>query len=443
MKKLIAALCASAAVIAGPAAQARDVVVHAGRLIDGLSAGVRTNVSILIHDDRIVAVQDGFATPAGAEVIDLSSKTVLPGLIDTHVHLTLEIGKGPQQLMAVTNSSYDQAMEGVANARKTLMAGFTAVRDVGGYTPVVVALKKAQRSGTIVGPRMWVSGNILGPTGGHGDASHGFDPALTKPEWSAGIVDGPEEALKKVREMYKDGVDLIKIVPSGGVASVSDDPQAQLMTDAEIKAIVDTAHTLHMKVAAHAHGLQAIDHASEIGVDSIEHGTFSDAGTYKIMKAHGTYMVPTLIAGKTVYDLAKQHPELLSPSVAEKALAVAPQMAANALNAWKSGVKMAFGTDAGVYPHGRNAVEFELMVKAGIPAMETIKAATTSAADLIGDSADIGSIQPGRYADLVATDGDPLQDITQLQKIGFVMQGGCVYKLNGQANLASACANKS
>lgn len=431
--KRIAVLSAALMLCGAGSAEAKDIVIHAGTLIDGVSSGERHNVSIVIRDDRIVSVDDGFTTPAGTEVIDLSRQTVLPGLIDAHVHLTLQLGKRQQLLSPVTRSSYDEAMDGVANARTTLLAGFTSVRDVGGFTPVVVALKKGQREGTIQGPRMWVSGNILGPTGGHGDISTGFDPALSKPEWSTGIVDGPDEALKKVREMHRDGVDLIKIVPSGGVASVGDDPQAQLMTDAEIKAIVDTAHTLHMKVAAHAHGTQSIDHASDIGVDSIEHGTFATADSYKIMKAHGTYMVPTLIAGETVYEFAKTHPELLSPSVAQKALAVAPRMSKNAYDAWKSGVKMAFGTDAGVYPHGQNAKEFALMVKAGIPAMDTIKAATTGAADLIGDSADIGSIQPGRYADIVATDGDPLQDITLLQRIGFVMQGGRIYKQGGQA----------
>ncbi|MCJ2188679.1 metal-dependent hydrolase family protein [Novosphingobium beihaiensis] len=429
--KRIAMLSAALALCWAGAAQAKDIVIHAGTLIDGISNAEKHNVSIVIHDDRIVSVDDGFVTPEGAEVIDLSKKTVLPGLIDTHVHLTLQLGKYPQLLGPVTRSAFDGAMEGVANARTTLLAGFTSVRDVGGYTPAVVALKRAQKEGTIEGPRMWVSGNIVGPTGGHGDLSTGYDPALSKPEWSAGIVDGADEALKKVREMHRDGVDLIKIVPSGGVASVGDDPQAQLMTDAEIKTIVDTAHVLHMKVAAHSHGTQATDHASELGVDSIEHGTFATPETYKIMKAHGTYLVPTLIAGETVYRFAKTHPELLSPSVAQKALAVAPRMNRNAYDAWKAGVKIAFGTDAGVYQHGLNGQEFALMVKAGIPAMDTIKAATTSAADLIGDSADIGSIQPGRYADIVATDGDPLGDIAQLQNIGFVMQGGRVYKQDG------------
>jgi imidazolonepropionase-like amidohydrolase len=308
------------------------------------------------------------------------------------------------------------------------MAGFTSVRDVGGYTPAIVSLKKAIAADRIDGPRMWVAGSIIGPTGGHGDASTGFDEVLSKPEWSEGIADGPEEAAKAVRRHHRQGADLIKIVPSGGVASVGDDPQAQLMTDEEIKAVVDTAHTLHMKVAAHAHGTVAIEHASKLGVDSIEHGSFADAAGDKIMKANGTWLVPTLIAGATVVDYAQKHPELLAPSVAAKALAVGPIMSANLTRAYKAGVKIAFGTDAGVYPHGNNAKELALMVNAGMTPMDVIVSATSSAATLIGDEADIGSVQAGRYADIIAVDGDPLADITRLQQIGFVMKGGRIVK---------------
>jgi imidazolonepropionase-like amidohydrolase len=427
-RRLAIALTLAAATSLSAPAFAKDVVIHAGRLIDGVSRQPRERMSILIKGDRIVGVEQGFVDKPGAEVVDLSTSTVLPGLIDAHVHLLIELGKGSQIVNAVTKNAFDHLLEGTVNARKTLMAGFTSVRDVGGYTPAIVALKKAVTAGEIAGPRMWVAGSIISPTGGHADASTGFDDALSKPEWTDGIADGPEEAIKSVRRHHREGTDLIKIVPSGGVASVGDDPQAQLMTDEEIKAVVDTAHTLHMKVAAHAHGTVAIEHAAKLGVDSIEHGSFADADGDKIMKANGTWLVPTLTAGASVVDYAKLHPELLAPSVAAKALAVGPIMQANLSRAYKAGVKIAFGTDAGVFAHGTNAREFELMVGAGMTPMDTIIAATSSAATLIGDEADIGSIQAGRYADIIAVAGDPLKDIAQLRSIAFVMKGGAVVK---------------
>lgn len=415
-------LCA----VAAPATAA-DLAVHAGHLIDGVSARPRDKVTIVIRDDRIVAVQDGFTTPPGATVIDLSTATVLPGLIDTHDHLTMEYtGKNPVAERVTTNE-LDTAFKSVVNVRRTLEAGFTTVRDVGGDTAVTVALKRAIASGRIVGPRLWVAGYPLGPSGGHGDPQNGMREDLDM-HGEGKVIDGPDEAAKIVRQMHRAGVDLIKIMPSGGVLSIGDDPNHTLMTDAEISAVVSTAHSLGIRVAAHAHGQQAIVRAAMLGVDSIEHGSFGDAAAYKAMKEHGTYLVPTLLVADTVVRIAKSHPESLPPSSAKKALEVGPITILNLGKAYRAGVKIAFGTDQSFAPHGTNAQEFGLMVKAGMTPADAIRAATVNAADLLGASADVGSVQPGRYADLIAVTGDPLADVTTLERVGFVMKGGAVIK---------------
>jgi imidazolonepropionase-like amidohydrolase len=423
---------AAAMALAGPA-MARDVVIHAGRLIDGVSKTPQSQVSILIHDDRITGVQPGFVSPAGAEVIDLSRATVLPGLIDCHVHITGEFDGGNPVAEAVTTTGYDSAYVSVGAAKRTLEAGFTSVRDVGADIMVVTAMKRAIAKGRIEGPRMFVAGPPLGPTGGHGDAMNGLDPELSHPHWGDNLVDSPEDARRVVRKLHAMGADLIKIMPSGGVLSIGDNPNEQLMADDEIKAVVDTAHAMGMRVAAHAHGKEAIDKASALGVDSIEHGSYADAESYRIMKAHGTWLVPTLLVAQTATKIALAHPEQLNPSSAAKALKVAPMTIANLGNAYRAGVKIAFGTDQGLAPHGQNAQEFALMVKAGMTPIDAITAATASAAELIGDTADIGSVQAGRYADIIAVNGDPLADVTELERVQFVMKGGTVYKDGGKA----------
>ena len=430
--RVTALTCASLLALAGPAF-AKDVVIHAGRLIDGVGKTPQSAVSILIHDDRITRVEAGFVTPVGAEVIDLKTATVLPGLIDAHDHITSQFDGGNPVVESVTRTSADDAYISVGAALRTLEAGFTTVRDVGGDNTLVIAMRGAIAKGTISGPRMFVAGEPLGPTGGHGDSKNGFDAELSHPHWDDNLIDSPEAARRTVRAFRRQGVDLIKIMPSGGVLSNGDNPNEQLMADDEIKAVVETAHALGMKVAAHAHGKGAIDKAVVLGVDSIEHGSFADAESYKLMKAHGTYLVPTLLVGDTAMKIARTHPEQLNPSSAAKALKVGPVLLRNLGDAYRAGVKIAFGTDEGLAPHGDNGREFALMIKAGMTPMDAILSATAGGADLIGDSKDIGSVQAGRYADIIAVAGDPLADITELERVAFVMKGGVVYKAGGKA----------
>ena len=417
--------------LAATPALAKDMVIHAGKLFDGTSPTIRNNVSIVIKDDRITSVENGFVTPAGAEVIDLKTSTVLPGFIDMHDHVT---GGGARRdrLRGMTEQS---AYQSVWNMRKILDAGFTSVRDVGGNIEVLSALKGAINSNLIPGPRLWISGPAISPTGGHSDPSNGIDPRWErKDDWKMTVIDGPEEAIRAVRELRKRGADHVKIHSSGGVASVGDDPRIQLLRDDELKAIVETAHSLGMKVASHAHGKPGIDAAIRAGVDSIEHGTYSDAETYKLMKERGTYMVPTLFAAQEIYEVATTTPDKLPPTVADKAIAVTPTMKHNALNAYKAGVKMALGTDQlGWRPHGQNALELQYMVEAGIPAIQAMLAGTGNAADLLGQTENVGSVRPGRYADIIAVAGDPVADITEMQRVQFVMKGGKVYKAEGKA----------
>jgi imidazolonepropionase-like amidohydrolase len=412
------------------ASWAGDVVVHAGHLIDAVGKAPRANVSILIHDDRIVSVTSGFTAPAGAVVVDLEQATVLPGLIDAHVHLTDPSVPGDPVAWSARHSPLDEVLLAVPAAEKTLAAGFTSVRNVAAHGGTDLALKHAVEEGSIHGPRMWVSLEPLGPTGGHSDAQNGLKSDLTDPDWRNAVVDGADEVRKQVRLHHRRGADLIKIMPSGGVLSEGDDPAVQLMTDEEIKAAIDTAHNLGMKVAAHAHGKAAIDTAARLGIDSIEHGSYADAESFRLMKAHGVYLVPTLLVAEAATEAARTHPERMRPSTAAKALEVSPHTLANLGLAYRTGVKIAFGTDTGggPTPPGRNGHEFVLMVRAGMTPIDAIWAATANAADLLGATDRIGSVQPGRYADLIAVSGDPLADISELERVKFVMQGGIVFK---------------
>lgn len=425
------ALAACLALLASPA-WAGDVVIHAARLIDGTGAAPREKVSLVIHDQRIQSIQDGYVDVPGAQVIALTSGTVLPGLIDAHLHITSSSLEPAQRSTAAAT-----ALQAAENARLTLQAGVTSVRDVAATdTSVVVALKRAIAKGTVPGPRLWVSGQALGPTGGHMDPSNGMAPdwAARPGPWKDGVVDSPEAAVRAVRWLHQQGADLIKISPSGGVASEGDDPNAQLMSDAEIQAVVETAHALGMKVAAHAHGKEAIEHAVRLGVDSIEHGTFADAQTYALMKQHGTYLLGTLTVGHDLYAIAQAHPEKLPPGVAEKTIAVTPVLDHNVAAAYKAGVRLGAGSDnfGGLAPFGSDTREFQYMVEnAGVKPMDAIVIGTRNNAELIGAAADIGTLQPGRYADIIAVPGDPLADIRLLQQVQFVMKGGKVYKRDG------------
>ena len=424
---VLAAAAASAVGGQQPSPQPQiDTVIHAGRLIDGLAAAPRESVSIVVGGERIVRVESGFVTPPGARVIDLKRATVMPGFIDSHTHITSELG--PDALLrTVTQGDVDAAVRAPIYARRTLDAGFTTVRNLGAGGGVDVALKRAITDGAVPGPRIWTARKSLSITGGHADQGGLRPDILGDPTWRDGIVDSADEAAKGVRYQVKYGADLIKFTATGGVLSINDSGHLQHFSDAEMKAIVDTAHLLGVKVAAHAHGKEGMEAAIRAGVDSIEHGTYLDAGTVALFRKHGTYYVPTILAGKTVAELARK-PGALHPLVREKAAKIGPLIERAFALAYKHGVKIAFGTDSGVSAHGENAREFGYMVDAGMPPMEAILAATRHAADLLGASDRVGSIQAARFADVIAVAGDPLADITELTRVTFVMKGGRVFK---------------
>src|SRR6266478_2401504 len=398
----------------------KTVVIRAGHLLDVKTGKTLTNQTILIQGDKIASVGSDTQVPAGAQVVDLSNATVLPGLIDAHTHITMTANFGYSRLAI---SVPREALNGARNARVTLEAGFTTIRNVGASGFTDVALRDAINAGDVPGPRMLVSGPPLSIAGGHCDNN------LLPFEWhvqNEGVADGVEAVQHKTREIIKYGTDLIKICATGGVLSHGDNPQASQYTLEEMKAIVTDAHRLGRKVAAHAHGAEGIRWASEAGVDSIEHGSYIDDAAIAVMKKNGTYLVPTLYLGDWFIEHAAENhvPDFLLV----KAKAVMPAARKNVAHAFASGVKVAFGTDAAVYPHGLNAREFAVMVKLGLTPLQAIQAATVNAADLLGWSDKIGGIDPGKWADIIAVDGDPLQDVTTLEHVKFVMKGGAVVK---------------
>jgi imidazolonepropionase-like amidohydrolase len=398
----------------------RPVVIRAGRLLDVKTGKTLANQTILIQGDKITSVGGDGQIPAGAQVIDLSNATVLPGLIDAHTHITFNPKFGYSQL---ADSVPRETLFGAHNARITLEAGFTTIRNVGARGYSDVALRDAINAGDVPGPRMLVSGPPLSITGGHCDNNLlPFDYHRT----SDGAADGVEAVQHKTREIIKYGADLIKICATGGVLSHGDNPQASQYTLEEMKAIVADAHRLGRKVAAHAHGAQGILWASEAGVDSIEHGSYIDDAAIAEMKKNGTYLVPTLYLADWFLENAEK---IGTPAeLIAKGKEVMPAARKNVARAFAEGVKVGFGTDAAVYPHGLNAHEFAVMVKLGMTPLAAIRAATVNDADLLGWSDRVGTIEAGKWADIIAVDGDPLADVTTLERVKFVMKAGEIVK---------------
>jgi imidazolonepropionase-like amidohydrolase len=409
------------------AAFAQKTYIQCGKFIDGISNTAQTEVTIVVEGNKIADIQKGYVTGnPGDKLISLKDKTVMPGLIDCHVHLESQFSKNTL-LEGFTFTDADIAYHAAVYAKRTLMAGFTTVRDCGG-TGVNISLRKAVQQGLVDGPRIITAGRAISASGGHMDPSVGFrDDAFNhKMGPDDGIADGRDELIKAVRLQIKRGSDVIKIASTGGVLDLSEDGSGAEFTIDEIKAVVETAKDYGLRVACHAHGAEGIRRAILGGVTSIEHGTFMNAEDMELAKKYGTYLVPTIIAGKSVADSAKI-PGYFPPVIARKAIEVGTQIQQNFAKAYKAGVKIAFGTDAGVYAHGKNYIEFQYMVEAGMPPMEAIKAATTSAADLLGISDKTGSISKGKMADIIAVDGDPLADIKVMKNVSFVMKEGKIY----------------
>lgn len=398
-------------------------VIHAGHLLAVPGEGFVERQTLVVEDGRIVAVRDGFDTPDGAKVVDLSDAWVLPGLIDSHVHMLSENGPD-RRLKMFTDSSADFALSGAQFARRTLEAGFTAVQDVGGANDAIFALRDAIADGKVPGPRIRASGQSVSVTGGHGDVN-GYSSRVLNLFAHPSICNGPEDCRRAVRQQIKEGADLIKITATGGVLSNTAAGVEQQFTDAELRAIVEAASSMGRKVTAHAHGKSGIDAALRAGVSSIEHGTYLDRESIKLFRDNDAVLVPTVLAGVTVTGWVNE-PWLPAPSRA-KAAEVGPKMLDMLRRAHEGGVTVAYGTDTGVSKHGRNAEEFALMVEAGFTPEEAIRAATVVAARHLEMADEIGTLEAGKFADLVAVKRNPFEEVTVLESIDFVMKGGEVF----------------
>ena len=406
---------------------AQDTYLQCGKIIDMESGKVWLEKTVVISGTKIKEIKKGFVSGGDADVvIDLRASTVMPGFIDMHVHIESE--SNPRTYVErFTDNEADIAFKSTVFAKKTLMAGFTTVRDLGG-SGVNIAIRNAINKGIVAGPRVFTAGKSIATTGGHADPTNGRSHEFTgDPGPKEGVVNSPEEGRKAVRQRYKDGADVIKITATGGVLSVAKNGKNPQFTIDEIKAITQTADDYGMLTAAHAHGDEGMQRAIKGGIKTIEHGSYMSDETMELMKQYDAYLVPTITAGKQVAEKAEiegYFPEV----VAVKAREIGPLIQGTFSKAYKKGVKIAFGTDAGVYPHGLNAKEFGYMVEAGMPAIEAMQSATVTNAKLLGIADEVGLVKAGYFADIVAVSGDPLQDISQLEKITFVMKEGQVYK---------------
>ncbi len=433
MRKMYFPLLFSACFITSPilaqtsATAPQRTLIHCGSLFAGTGNDLQPQMTIVVEGNKITAVQKGYTAATGQDkVVDLKNKTVLPGLIDMHVHMETETRRGGAG-DRFTQNVPDVTFQAAKYAKTTLLAGFTTVRDLGG-SGINVALRNAINRGITDGPRIMTVGKSIATTGGHADPTNGYRRDLMgDPGPMEGVINGPDEARKAVRQRYKEGADLIKITATGGVLSNAKDGQGPQFNDDELKAIVETAKDYGFAVAAHAHGAEGIKRAIRAGVQTIEHGTLMDDEAIELFKKYGTWYVPTIIAGRSAADSARMfgyYPALVTP----KALAIGPKIQATFAKAYKAGVNIAFGTDAGVYPHGMNAKEFEFMVEGGMPPVAAIRSALLTNAKLLGMDTQIGSIEAGKFADIIAVEGNPLQNVKTLQAVSFVMKDGKVYK---------------
>ncbi len=407
--------------------QAQKTYLQCGQLIDVRQLQVLKEKTIVIEGNKILDIVDGYQIgTASDKVVNLKTSTVMPGLMDMHLHI--EGDPSPSRyLEEFTLNTADYAFSSIPIAQTTLLSGFTSVRDLGG-SGANISLRKAIQKGTVIGPRIFTAGKAIATTGGHADPTNSYrEDLMGDPGPKEGVMNGVEDAYKAVRQRYKEGSDVIKITASGGVLSMAASGENPQFTIEEVKAIVAAAKDYGFKVAAHCHGVEAMRRAIIGGVNSIEHGTLMDESIFPLMVQYGTYLVPTIIAGKSSADSAKI-PGYYPPVVAKKALEIGPKIQNTFSKAYKAGVKIAFGTDAGVFKHGKNWKEFVYMTEGGMPFLEAIKAATWNAADLMGTQAILGSIEKNKLADIIAVEGDPTKNVNQMGNVNFVMKDGVVYK---------------